>query len=118
MNRTLTCIGCPMGCTIEVELDEAGNFVSSKGWSCLIGKRYAQEEVTAPVRTVTALVAVNDRTEPLSVKTLHPIPKGKIFECLRELKPVRVDAPVHIGDVVMENVYGTGVPVVAAKNIE
>ena len=90
MNRTLTCIGCPMGCTIEVELDENGKFVSSKGWSCLIGKRYAQEEVTAPVRTVTALVGVNGRTEPLSVKTAAPIPKEKIFDCLNELKTVSV----------------------------
>ncbi len=118
MNRTLTCIGCPMGCTIEVELDEAGNFVSSKGWSCLIGKRYAQEEVTAPVRTVTALVGVNGRTEPLSVKTAAPIPKGKIFDCLEELKTVRVNAPVRIGDVVLDNVCGSGIPVVAARNIE
>ena len=117
MNRTLTCIGCPMGCTIEVELDEAGNFVSSKGWSCLIGKRYAQEEVTAPVRTVTALVGVNGRTEPLSVKTKAPIPKGKIFDCLEELKSIRVNAPVHIGDVVLENTCGSGVPVVATKDI-
>ncbi len=117
MNRTLTCIGCPMGCTIEVELDEDGNFVSSKGWSCLIGKRYAQEEVTAPVRTVTALVGVNGRTEPLSVKTANPIPKAKIFDCLQELKAVRVNAPVRIGDVVLENVCGSGISVVATKNI-
>ena len=48
MNKTLTCIGCPMGCTIDVELDDNGNFVSSKGWSCMIGKRSAQEEVTRP----------------------------------------------------------------------
>ena len=117
MNRTLTCIGCPMGCTIEVELDEAGNFVSSKGWSCLIGKRYAQEEVTAPVRTVTALVGVKGRIEPLSVKTKNPIPKEKIFDCLEELKSVRVNTPVHIGDVVLENSCGSGVPVVATKDI-
>lgn len=106
-----------MGCTIEVELDEEGNFVSSKGWTCLIGKRYAQEEVTAPVRTVTALVGVSGRIEPLSVKTKDPIPKGKIFDCLEELKTVCVKAPVHIGDVVLENVCGSGVPVVATKDI-
>ena len=106
-----------MGCTIEVELDDEGNFVSSKGWTCLIGKRYAQEEVTAPVRTVTALVGVSGRIEPLSVKTKNPIPKGKIFDCLEELKTVCVNAPVHIGDVVLENVCGSGVPVVATKDI-
>ena len=66
--------GEDIGISMVGELDEAGNFVSSKGWSCLIGKRYAQEEVTAPVRTVTALVGVNGRIELLSVKTKNPIP--------------------------------------------
>ncbi len=117
MNRILTCIGCPMGCQIEVTLDENGNFVDSKGWSCNIGKRYAQEEVTAPVRTVTALVNVTDRSEPLSVKTAHPIPKGKIFDSLVEIKQVKVQAPVHIGDVIVENLCGTGISLVATKNI-
>lgn len=117
MNRTLTCIGCPMGCSIDVELDEAGNFVSSAGWSCLIGKRYAQEEVTAPVRTVTALVEVNDRIEPLSVKTARPIPKNMIFESLEEIRKQKCEAPVHIGDLVLADVCGTGVDVIATKNI-
>ncbi|MBQ6520590.1 MAG: DUF1667 domain-containing protein [Anaerolineaceae bacterium] len=117
MNKTLTCIGCPMGCQIEVELDEAGNFVSSKGWSCNIGKRYAQEEVTAPVRTVTALVDVVDRAEPLSVKTAAPIPKKSIFTCLDEIRKLKMNAPVHIGDIVAEDIAGTGISVVATKNI-
>ena len=117
MNKTLTCIGCPMGCQIEVELDEAGNFVSSKGWSCNIGKRYAKEEVTAPVRTVTALVNVANRPEPLSVKTAAPVPKGSIFECLKEIRTLKMNAPVHIGDVVTDNIAGTGIAVVATKNI-
>ena len=106
-----------MGCSIEVELDEAGNFVSSKGWSCLIGKRYAQEEVTRPVRTVTALIEVIDRSEPLSVKTAAPIPKDKIFDCLQAIREQKCSAPVRIGDVVLENVCGTGIDIVATKNI-
>lgn len=117
MNRTLTCIGCPMGCQIEVTLDEDGNFVDSKGWSCLIGKRYAQEEVTAPVRTVTALVEVEDRPEPVSVKTANPIPKDKIFDSLAEIKKAKVRAPIHIGDVIIDNLCGTGIALVATKNI-
>lgn len=117
MNRTLTCIGCPMGCQIEVELDDSGNFVDSKGWSCNIGKRYAQEEVTAPVRTVTALMEIEDRVEPLSVKTARPIPKEKIFESLSQIKITRIQAPVHIGDVVIEDICDTGIPVVATKNV-
>ncbi len=117
MNKTITCIGCPMVCLIEVELDEAGGYLSSKGWSCNIGKRYAQEEVTAPVRTVTALVNVTDRPEPLSVKTAAPIPKGSIFDCLKDIRNLKVQAPIHIGDIVTDNIAGTGIAVVATKNI-
>ena len=118
MNRTLTCIGCPMGCSIEVTLDEEGNFVCSTGWSCNIGKRYAQEEVTAPVRTVTALVDVENRKEPLSVKTAQPIPKAKIFDCLKDLRAIKVTAPVHIGEIVTDDICGSGIAVVATKNID
>lgn len=117
MNRILTCIGCPMGCQIEVELDDEGKFISSTGWSCNIGKRYAQEEVTAPVRTVTSLMNVTNRTEPVSVKTAHPIPKGKIFECLAEIRKVNLQAPINIGDIVLKNVCGTNIDIVATKNV-
>ena len=60
---------------------------------------------------------VTNCTEPLSVKTAAPIPKSLIFDCLTELRKVSVTAPVKIGDVVLPDVCGTGVDVVAARNI-
>ena len=54
----------------------------------------------------------------VSVKTKEDIPKGKIFECVRALKGVEIEAPVHIGDVVVQNAAGTGVDIVATKNVE
>ena len=52
----------------------------------------------------------------VSVKTKEDIPKGKIFDCVKALKNVEVAAPVHIGDVLVKNVAGTGVDVIATKN--
>ncbi|WP_022748442.1 DUF1667 domain-containing protein [Lachnobacterium bovis] len=116
--RELTCIGCPMGCQITVELD--GNEVKSvQGNSCAIGDKYARNEVVNPERTVTSTVVVlkGDKTR-VSVKTKNNIPKSKIFDCMKEIDAVRIEAPVKIGDVIIENVCNTGVDVVATRNIE
>lgn len=116
--RELTCIGCPMGCALTVEMD-GGEVVSVNGNTCKRGDIYARKEVTNPTRIVTSSVEVENGTlAVVSVKTKEDIPKGKIFECTRALKGVKVAAPVHIGDVVVKNVVGTGVDIIATKNVE
>ena len=106
--RELTCIGCPMGCPLIVTM-EAGEVISVTGNTCKRGDVYARKEVTNPTRIVTSMV---------SVKTKEDIPKGKIFACVKALKSVEIPAPVHIGDVLVEDVAGTGVDIVATKNVE
>ena len=106
--RELTCIGCPMGCPLIVTM-EAGEVISVTGNTCKRGDVYARKEVTNPTRIVTSTV---------TVKTKEDIPKGKIFECVKALKSVEVPAPVHIGDVLVKDVAGTGVDIVATKNVE
>ena len=115
--RELTCIGCPMGCALTVEL-EGDEVVSVTGQTCKRGEDYAKKEVTNPTRIVTSSVVVTGGAlAAVSVKTKTDIPKGKIFDCVKALKEVTVAAPVHIGDVVLENVAGTGVDVIATKNV-
>ena len=115
--RKLICIGCPMGCPLTVEIDGA-EVVSVTGNTCKRGDVYARKEVTNPTRIVTSTVRVTGGDhEMVSVKTKEDIPKGKIFECVKALKGVTVQAPVHIGDVILEDVAGTGVPIVATKNV-
>ena len=115
--RKLICIGCPMGCPLTVEID-GGEVVSVTGNTCKRGDVYARKEVTNPTRIVTSTVRVSGGdNEMVSVKTKEDIPKGKIFECVQALKGVSVQAPVHIGDVILEDVAGTGVPIVATKNV-
>lgn len=116
--RNLTCISCPMGCPITVEM-EGEEIISVTGNTCKRGEVYARKEVTNPTRIVTSTVKVRGgAADMVSVKTKEDIPKGKIFECVRALKGVEIEAPVHIGDVVVQNAAGTGVDIVATKNVQ
>ena len=109
----LTCIGCPMIVTME-----DGAVVSVTGNTCPRGDAYARKEVTAPTRIVTSTVRVTGGTLAMvSCKTRSDIPKGKIFDVVRALKDVEVPAPITIGQVLAENVAGTGVDIIATKNI-
>ena len=114
----LTCIRCPLGCRIAVEKDGEGGELKISGNQCRRGEEYAREEVTCPRRIVTCLLSIDHAQEPLSVKTDGGVPKEKVFEVLKEIKSVRLTAPVAIGTVILTNVLGTGVNVVATKTIE
>lgn len=116
-NRDLICIGCPMGCMITVSM-ENGEVVSVTGNTCKRGDTYARKEVTNPTRIVTSSVRVTDGVLPVvSVKTKEDIPKEKIADCMKALKEVTVKAPIHIGDVLLTDVAGTGVDIIATKEI-
>lgn len=117
-SKTLTCICCPMGCQITVETN-GSEIINLTGNTCKRGDTYARREITSPSRTVTSTVRVTGGTLPaVSVKTRSDIPKDKIFECIRCLKDVSVKAPVHIGEVILSNAAGTGVDIIATKNVE
>ncbi len=116
--RELICIGCPLGCMLTVEMNGT-EVVSVTGNTCKRGKTYAEKEVTAPTRIVTSTVRVNGGDRNLvSCKTKNDIPKEKIFEVARALKEIVVPAPVRIGDVLLEDVAGTGVEIVATSHAD
>ena len=102
----LTCISCPLGCPLKVETDENGAVLQVTGNTCKRGEVYGKKEVTAPERTVTSTVKVEGGSAPLvSVRTKTDIPKGKIFQCMEAIRAAKIQAPVRIGDVVVENVH-------------
>ena len=119
MKKTeLTCIRCPIGCAITVTQDDDGKVTDITGNSCPNGYKYAANEVTNPTRIVTTTVRVKGGTLPVvSVKTKGDVPKGKMFECVKAINKMEVSAPVAIGDVIVHDVAGTGVDVVATKNV-
>ena len=115
--KNLICINCPMGCMLTVVM-EGEEILSVKGNTCKRGDIYARKELTNPTRIVTSTVKVSGGNENMvSVKTKEDIPRGKVLECVRELKNIVVEAPVSIGDTILKDAAGTGVNIVATKNV-
>lgn len=107
MKRNLTCIVCPMGCSIEVELDGA-NVLSVTGNTCKRGAEYAKNECTNPKRTVTSTIRC-ENGEIISVKTDRAIPKDKMQECMKLINNARPCTPIAIGDIILSDVFGSNV---------
>ncbi len=120
--RELICIGCPLGCPLTVTMEKTADgevtVVDVTGNTCPKGDKYARKEVTNPTRIITSTVAVRGGVCPMvNIKTVSDIPKEKIAACMEALRGMEVSAPIKIGDVILANVAGTGVDVVAARNV-
>ena len=111
--KELICIVCPKGCHLKV--DENNDYAVT-GNGCPRGAEYGKAELTNPTRVVTSTVRCSGSALPrCPVKTNGAIPKGMIFEIMKALDEVELTAPVAVGQVVIENVCGTGVNVVSAR---
>lgn len=114
--RILTCIGCPLGCTLTATPAEAGLDIS--GYTCKRGLEYAKKELTRPERTVTSTVRVSGgRANVISVRTATDVPKDAIFAVMEAINAIVVPAPVAIGDVICPDIAGTGVALTATKAV-
>lgn len=113
--RELVCIVCPKGCRLRV--DEENDFAVT-GNSCPRGAQYGREECTNPTRVVTSTVAVSGGVHPrCPVKTSAPIPKSKMFDVMAALDGLVIPAPVALGQVIVPDVCGTGVDIVATRSV-
>lgn len=118
VKRELTCISCPIGCQLEVEM-EANEVVKITGNNCKRGAEYAKKECTNPTRIVTSTVVVLGGALPVvSVKTEADIPKQLVFDVIKELKKVSLKAPVKIGQIVIENILNTGINIIATTSVK
>jgi CxxC motif-containing protein len=117
MKKELICIGCPMGCLLSV--DYTGKTIQSiNGNRCKVGLEYAEKECFNPERTLTTTVRVKNGHLPLvSVRTNKPLAKNRIFDAMTLLAKVEVEAPVRIGEKIVQNIFDTGVSIVATKNV-
>lgn len=113
----ITCINCPVGCRMEVT-HEGGTVLSVTGNTCKRGDAYARQECVSPLRMVTAVAPVKDRDVPVSLKTRTPIPKKQIDDCMRAIMSAPFTAPIAAGDVLIPDVCGTGVDVIATKAVD
>lgn len=113
MKRELTCIVCPVGCSLVAEIED-GRVLGVSGNKCPRGKVYAETECIAPMRTITTTVKC-ENGEIVSVKTKNPIPKEKIFEAMKIINCKNPVLPISIGDVIIEDIFGS--PVIATGNV-
>lgn len=115
--KILTCIGCPLGCTLTAVPNGEGFDIS--GYTCKRGLEYAKKELTRPERTVTSTVRVSGgKANVTSVRTASDIPKDAIFRVMEAINAIVAPAPIAIGDVLCEDIAGTGVALTATKAVE
>ncbi|MCD4671782.1 MAG: DUF1667 domain-containing protein [Anaerolineaceae bacterium] len=113
----LICISCPKGCSLDVTHD-GNTILKVENAACKQGYVYAEKEFTDPRRMVASTVKVKGGLHPLvPVYTANPIPKPKIQDLLVELRKVELQAPVTGGDVVLENVFGTGINIITSRDM-
>jgi len=113
----ILCITCPRGCALEITRS-GGKIVDIKS-GCKRGQEYAQRELSHPTRMVATTVQVKNGVHPLlPVYTSAPISKDQVEELMRELRKTQVSAPIHMGDVVVKNVLGSGVDILASRDMK
>ena len=113
--RDITCIVCPVGCKLTVELDGT-EILSVEGNLCPRGIEYGKSECLNPVRVLTTTIRVQGH-EWASVKSDAPLPKDILVDVKLAIDKITLTAPVNVGDVVISNVCGTNVNIIATKNI-
>lgn len=112
--KELICIVCPKGCRLKIDenLNVTGN-------GCNRGIEYGINELTNPTRMLTSTVIVlNGELSRVSVVTSKPIPKNKIFDVMNEINKVKVSAPIYVKDVIIKDVLGLGVDIIATRDIK
>lgn len=111
--KELICIICPRGCHLKVDDD-----FNVTGNNCPRGPLYAKSELTHPTRTLTTTVRIISNKEiRLPVKSNKPLPKERIFDAMKIVNKAVVNAPIKIGDIVIKNILGLDVDIVATKDI-
>ena len=113
MERELTCIVCPMGCSLKAVIKDGE--ITVTGNTCPRGEKYAKDECTNPQRTVTTTMRC-ENGEVIPVQTDRTIPKDKMAECMKIVNSSLAALPISVGDVIIEDVFGANI--VAAKNLK
>ncbi|MCG8477647.1 MAG: DUF1667 domain-containing protein [Spirochaetales bacterium] len=116
--RTDICLRCPRGCEVETILSPSDEILNITGNKCKLGREYVEQEINDPRRVLPTSVRVRGGTRPLvSVWTPEPMPKGLLIDLAKESRSIEVEAPVHVGDVILDDWRGLGVRLVASAEV-
>lgn len=115
MIKELTCIVCPVGCRLKIDLDNDYSVVENR---CERGIEYGRQEIINPKRMVTSTIIIEGGIYTrLPVKTSASIPKNLIFDVMKEINKIKVKSPVKMGDVILSNILGTGFDILASRDM-
>jgi len=115
--RHFTCVTCPVGCEVDVEVQD-GNIIFLTGNRCDKAKEFVQQELKEPVRVLTTTVRIKDAEYAmLPVRTDKAIPKRLFSQAMEELVNIDLKAPVHISDVIIKDIAGSGANIVATRTM-
>lgn len=120
MEKEMICIVCPKSCILRVNASERDvvTHADISGNKCKRGAVYAVNEYTNPVRALTTTVRIEGGSLPLaSVKSSKPLPKGVLFDCVKVINACTATAPLKVGDIVIEDILGTGIDIISTSNI-
>ena len=118
MLKEYTCVMCPRGCDIEANIEDGLGLVSTEGAGCPKGISYLRQELIDPRRNLATSARVLGGSMPLaSVRLTGPIPKARIGETLKAIHALRLEAPVQAGQVLIENLGGLGIDVIATRQV-
>ncbi len=116
--KHFTCVICPLGCEIDVEL-QGGNVISMEGNKCQKGEEFVLQELEEPMRILTTTVPIKGaKWAMLPVRTDKAIPKRLLFKVIEQLADIELQAPVKMYDVILKNTAGTGANIVATRNMK
>ncbi|MCI9512825.1 MAG: DUF1667 domain-containing protein [Oscillospiraceae bacterium] len=114
MTKEMVCINCPLGCRLQVEM-QAGTATAVTGNRCKRGQDYAVQEAVCPLRVLTGNMRAHGCERPFPVRSSAPIPKAMLILCSQELRRIRPAPPIQVGDVVIRDILGTKVDIIATQ---
>ena len=115
---SMICVGCPVGCDIKVTVRDK-ELLSVEGNACPRAVQFARTEIANPVRVFATTVRVSGGRLPVCpVRSRGPVPKDRLFDISRETARIVVPAPVRIGQVVLTDACGSGVDIIATRDLE
>jgi CxxC motif-containing protein len=116
--KHFTCVTCPVGCEVDVEVQD-GSILSMTGNKCDKVKEFVLQELKEPMRVLTTTVRIKGaKWAMLPVRTDKPIPKRLFTQAIKELAVIDLQVPVHMSDVIVKDVAGSGANIVATRTME
>ncbi|GHV27731.1 NAD(FAD)-dependent dehydrogenase [Synergistales bacterium] len=115
--KKFLCVSCPVGCALTVSV-QGTKVIKAEGNTCKLGLKYAENEAANPLRTFTSTVRVDGASLPVCpVRSRTPLPLAKMFDVTREVAKLHAVAPVKMGQVLINDVCGTGTDIVASRSL-